>query len=176
MVARFRAGALATRRFGRATTKFTQDARHRSWLKASTELILHPAERRMLPVLDLDPAIGPAAAIGALAVLGDHALQPQQAGVPKQVRPDLALFEGREMDAVDGARNANPKGLCGSRINRRLALGEPASYGRPRNAGSPIRNCQNRRMDRDPLRKGQANCGPARRLGRRHAVRLRAQQ
>jgi hypothetical protein len=33
-------------------------------------------ERRMLPVLDLDPAIGPATAISALAVLGDQALQP----------------------------------------------------------------------------------------------------
>jgi hypothetical protein len=37
---------------------------------------------------------------------------------------------------------------------------------------SPIRNCQNRRMARDLLRKGRAhNSGPER---RRHAVRLRA--
>src|SRR4029077_3746668 len=53
---------------------------------AVSELILHPAERRMLPVLDFDPAIGPTAAVDALAVLGDHALQSNQAGVPEQVR------------------------------------------------------------------------------------------
>ena len=128
----------------------------------------------MLPVLHLDPAVKTTGSIEAIAVLGDQPLQPHQADGPEQVRPDLTLFEGREMDAVDGARNANPKGLCGSGINRRLALGEPASYGRPRNAGSPIRNCQNRRMDRDPPRKGRANSGRARCLGRRHAVRLRA--
>ena len=49
----------------------------------------------MFPVLDLDPVIAPAAAVGALAVLGDQALQPHQAGVAKQVRPDLALFKWR---------------------------------------------------------------------------------
>jgi hypothetical protein len=47
------------------------------------ELILNPAERRMLSVLGLDPAIRPAAAVGALAVLGDHALQSEQARVPE---------------------------------------------------------------------------------------------
>ena len=138
-----------------------------------TKRIHHPAKGGMLPVLHLDPAVKTTGSIEAIAVLGDQPLQPHQADGPEQVRPDLTLFEGREMVAVDGARNANPKGLCGSGINRRLALGEPASYGRPRNAGSPIRNCQNRRMDRDLLRKGRANRGSAR-LGRRHAMRLRA--
>jgi hypothetical protein len=38
---------------------------------AVSELILNPAERGMLPVLGLDPAIVPAAAAGALAVLGN---------------------------------------------------------------------------------------------------------
>jgi hypothetical protein len=38
----------------------------------------------MLPVLDLDAAIKPAAAVGVLAVLGNHALQPHQAGVAEQ--------------------------------------------------------------------------------------------
>ena len=58
----------------------------------------------MLPVLDLDPTIGPAAAIAALAMLGDHTLQPHQAGVPEQVRADLALLEVGQEYAVDAAR------------------------------------------------------------------------
>ena len=40
----------------------------------------------MLPVLDLDPAIGAAAAIDALAMLRDHAFQSHQAGMPEQIR------------------------------------------------------------------------------------------
>ena len=55
----------------------------------------------MLPVLDLDPAIGPATAIEAVAVFRDQALQPHQAGVAEQVRADLALFKRREVNAVD---------------------------------------------------------------------------
>ena len=59
-----------------------------------SELILHAAEGGMLPVLDLNPAIESTAAVVALAVLRDQPLQPHQAGVAKQIRPDLALFEG----------------------------------------------------------------------------------
>jgi hypothetical protein len=40
----------------------------------SPERIHNPIERRMLPVLDLDPAIEAAGAIGPMAVLGDQAL------------------------------------------------------------------------------------------------------
>jgi len=36
----------------------------------TSKLIHHPAKRRMLPVLDLDPAIKPAAAIGAVPMRG----------------------------------------------------------------------------------------------------------
>ena len=68
------------------------------------ELIHHPAERRMAPVLHLDPAVKPAATVGAVPMLRHQPLQAHQAGVPKQVRPDLALFERREMDAVDAPR------------------------------------------------------------------------
>ena len=39
------------------------------------ELILHAAERWMVPVLDLDPTVAAAAAIGALAMLRDQRLQ-----------------------------------------------------------------------------------------------------
>jgi len=49
----------------------------------------------MLPVHDLDPAIGPATAIEAVAVFRDQALQPHQAGVPEQVRANLALLKRR---------------------------------------------------------------------------------
>jgi hypothetical protein len=56
----------------------------------------------MLPVLDLDPAIGPAAAVPALAVLGDHAFEPHQASVP--VGADLALLEVGQKDTVHPAR------------------------------------------------------------------------
>ena len=71
------------------------------------ELIHHPAKGGMLPVLDLDPAITPAAAVGALAVLGDHALQAQEAGMPERVRADLALLEVGEVDAVDAVAGAS---------------------------------------------------------------------
>jgi hypothetical protein len=53
----------------------------------------------MLPILDLDPVPEPAAAVGTLAVLANHALQAHQAGVPEQVRADLALLEGRFISA-----------------------------------------------------------------------------
>jgi hypothetical protein len=36
----------------------------------------------MLRVLDLDPAITPAAAVSALAVFRDQAFEPHQAGMP----------------------------------------------------------------------------------------------
>jgi hypothetical protein len=62
------------------------------------------------------------------------------------------------LSRVAMSRSISPQ----SRISRRLAPGGPASHGRPRNAVSPIRNCQNRRMDQDPLRKGQADSGLAR--------------
>src|SRR4029077_19993409 len=47
------------------------------------KLIQHAAERRMLAVLDLDPAIEPAGAIAALAVFRNQAFEPHQAGVPE---------------------------------------------------------------------------------------------
>jgi hypothetical protein len=55
----------------------------------------------MLPVLDLDPAVEPAAAVRAFTVLRDQTFQPNQASVAKQVRPDLALLERCEVDAID---------------------------------------------------------------------------
>ena len=60
----------------------------------------------MFPILDFDPVPEPAAAIDALAVLRDHALQPHQAGVAEQVRADLALLERPGMPST---RRANSR-------------------------------------------------------------------
>ena len=67
--------------------------------RSSTELIQHATERRMRAVLDLDPAIEPAAAI--LAVLRNQSLQSHHAGVAEQVRADLTLLEVAQEDAID---------------------------------------------------------------------------
>jgi hypothetical protein len=64
----------------------------------------HPAERRMHPILNLDPAIEPAGAIEAVAMFRDQTLQAHQASVPEQVRADLALLEVGEVDAVHAPR------------------------------------------------------------------------
>jgi len=55
---------------------------------------LHTIESLVLPVLDLDPVLRPPGLIGPVAMLRDEALQPELASLAKQVRPDLALFEG----------------------------------------------------------------------------------
>jgi hypothetical protein len=73
----------------------------------ASELIPHTGERPMLPVLDLDPVTESTAAIGVLAMLGDHALKAHQAGMPEQVRADLSLLEwrfisGAKFRIVDG--------------------------------------------------------------------------
>src|SRR5260221_8638917 len=56
--------------------------------------------RRVLSVLHLDPVVAPASAVGALAVLTDQTLEPHPAGRIEQVRPDLALLEGCDEDAL----------------------------------------------------------------------------
>ena len=68
--------------------------------RADLKLIPHTGERWMRPMFDLDPAIEPAGAIGALAVLRDHALQPHQTSVAEQVRANLALLEVAQEDTV----------------------------------------------------------------------------
>src|SRR6516162_5735778 len=50
------------------------DIRHTS-SRSSSDCIHHPIHRRVLPVLDLDPVLGPAALIGAVAMLRDKALK-----------------------------------------------------------------------------------------------------
>ena len=81
---------------------FTRDAI--GTFRADLKLILHTGERWMRPMFDLDPAIEPAGAIGALAVFRDQTFEPHQAGVAEQVRADLALLEIAQEDAVDAPR------------------------------------------------------------------------
>ena len=63
----------------------------------------------MLPVFDFDPAIRSSTAVDAVTVF--RPLQPHQAGVPEQVRADLALLERRKVDAVDPPRQLPGSGL-----------------------------------------------------------------
>ena len=67
---------------------------------------------------------------------------------------------------VDGCYE--PFNLAQSQIRSKLAPGGPARHGRPRNAASPIRNCQNRKA-----RDLDSSAEP-RRLQHRHASRLPA--
>ena len=67
-----------------------------------TELIQRPAERWMLTVLDLGPVRRAASPVRPVPMLGGH---PHQAGVAKQVRTNLALFEVGEK--IPSTRLAN---------------------------------------------------------------------
>ena len=117
---RIRAGALATRRFGRASTKFTQDARHRSWLSGSAELILHPAERWVLPVLDLDPAIGPTTAISAVAVLETKPSRPSRQAWRNRSGPISPC--SKSLRKIRSTRRASSR----ERLALRIDSGRPA--------------------------------------------------
>jgi hypothetical protein len=64
-----------------------------SWdLRHWSELLRHAGEGGVLPVLDLQPVIAPAGAVGALAVLGNQTLETHAAGGVEQVWPDLSLL------------------------------------------------------------------------------------
>ena len=47
----------------------------------------------MRAISDIARVVAPAAAVGALAVLGDHALESEQARMPERIGSDLALLE-----------------------------------------------------------------------------------
>jgi hypothetical protein len=64
------------------------------------KLIGYATERRMLPVLDLDPVVTSAEPVRSLAVLGHQAFEPHAAGGIEQIRPDLALLVGRHEDPL----------------------------------------------------------------------------
>ena len=74
----------------------------------------------MAPVLDFDPAVRPASAIDAFPVFRHQPLQPHQASVAEQVRSDLALFERRNVDAVNPPRQ-QPSEVGLAHRQRRLA-------------------------------------------------------
>ena len=81
--------------------------------RGSTELIQHAAERRRLPILDLDPVPEPAAAVETLAMFRDHAFQPHQAGVARQGR-----VERRAKIAASNWPCASPAAACGDPRSR----------------------------------------------------------
>lgn len=67
------------------------------------KLIGCATERRMLPVLDLDPVVASAEPVRSPAVLRHQAFQPHAAGRTEQLRTDLALLERRHEDALHPA-------------------------------------------------------------------------
>ena len=54
----------------------------------------------MLPVLDLDPAIAPAASISALAMLRDQSFEAHQAGMSERLGTDLTLLAWSHEDPL----------------------------------------------------------------------------
>jgi hypothetical protein len=63
-------------------------------------MIGYATERRMLPVLHLDPVIASAEPVRSLAALGHQAFESHATGGLEQIRPDLALLERRHEDAL----------------------------------------------------------------------------
>ena len=57
----------------------------------------------MLPVLNLDPMVAPAASADALAMLGDQPLKPHPARRLEQFGANFALLEGRNEDSLGPA-------------------------------------------------------------------------
>jgi len=57
----------------------------------------------MLPVLHFDPTVETTGTIGAVTVFRNQSLQLHQAGMPEQVRTDLALLERGKVDAIDAS-------------------------------------------------------------------------
>ena len=86
---------------------FTRDAI--GTFRADLKLIPHTGERWMRPMFDLDPAIEPAGAIGALAVFRDQTFEPHQAGVAEQVRADPCSKSLRKMPSM---RRASSRAIC----------------------------------------------------------------
>jgi hypothetical protein len=64
----------------------------------SRECVLGPAHRRRL--FDLDPVARRASPVAAISALRNQTLQHHVAGSREKVRPDPALLEGRQVDAV----------------------------------------------------------------------------
>jgi hypothetical protein len=88
-----------------------------------SELIRNATHGGVLPVLDLDPMVTPAAAIGALAMLRDQALQPHPTGRLEQIGADLALLEGRDEDRLCPPRlTVNPDGALIEAMNQMLRM------------------------------------------------------
>ena len=101
------------------TSAVSVQSEHRMGLRLETDPVA-ALQSRMLPVLDLDPVPELAAAVSALTVLGNHTLPIPSGSMPEQVWTDLALFEVREEDAVDAARQ-QPRQACLAHRQRQFA-------------------------------------------------------
>ena len=80
--------------------RFAQPQHTMKALPGAAVSFLHPIEGVVLPVLDLDPVLRPAGLIGPIAMLRDQTFEAKLAGLAKQVRSYLALFEGIDEDPL----------------------------------------------------------------------------
>ena len=74
----------------------------------------------MLPVLHLDPVRRTAATVAALSALADNPLQAELAGLPEQVRADLALLVIADEDAFGPSRQESGQ-VIPAQMQRQLA-------------------------------------------------------
>ena len=88
------------------------------------ERLHHPVHGGVLAVLDLDPVLRSAGAIGAVGPLTHHALKAHVARGPEQVGTDLALLERGDENPVGltrqeprevGLAHRERQRLCGAR-------------------------------------------------------------
>ena len=77
---------------------------------AQSKLIHHPAERRMLPVLDLDPSIETTAAVGAVNVRGKYLEGVRSRGLPIRLplSEDPSSCRGVRLSASLGYPSVGP--------------------------------------------------------------------
>jgi hypothetical protein len=73
----------------------------------------------MASVLHLDPIRRGAGAVGPIAAFGHQALEAELAGLPKQVRADLALLEFRDENPL-GAPRQQPSQVGLAEMQRQL--------------------------------------------------------
>src|SRR5258707_538079 len=74
----------------------------------------------MTSVLDLDPVRRATGTVAALAPFGDQALQPELAGLPEQVRPNLTLLKVADKNPLRPPRQ-QPRQVGLAQVQRQLA-------------------------------------------------------
>jgi len=80
------------------------------------ERLHHPIHRRVLPVLDLDPVLGPTGLIGSIPALRRQAFKAHIAGRAEEIRADLAALKRIDKDSVwPAAEPVAPDWPCASK-------------------------------------------------------------